>query len=256
MHNDRMSSRARPARACPARARLTSAALLLALGASALTACSGDDESPSADPSGSEATTADSPYLEVPEGVELTAQGAELAFGDPATVAFEPRQGDVAALDLTVVSLEKASFKLFVGWKLSDETLATTPYFMQVKVKNVGDADLGGKRVPVYGVDGENKLIESSTFASSFKPCPSASFPDKFATGDTFKTCLVYLAPDAGELTAASFRPTEEFNPIVWTGEIGKVDTGADKGDKNGDKKDGDKAGRDGNQSKGGGKAG
>lgn len=246
MHNDRMSRRA----------RLTTTALLLALAPSALSACSGDDDSPSSDPSGSEASVADSPYLEVPDGVELTAQGSELAFGDPATVAFEPRQDEVAALDLTVVSLEKASFKLFVGWKLSDETLATTPYFMQVKVENVGEADLGGKRVPVYGVDGENKLIESSTFASNFKPCPSASFPDKFATGDTFKTCLVYLAPDAGELTAASFRPTEEFNPIVWTGEVGKVDTGAGQGDGKGGDKKGGKAGRDGQQSKGGGKAG
>lgn len=237
MHNDRMFSRARRRLTLPAAVALASA---LALGG-----CSGggDDDPESADSSATSsggASASDTAYLDVPDGVELTAQGSELDFSDTATVAFEPRQDQVAALDLTVQSIEKATFQMFVGWKLNDETLSTTPYFVQVKVKNVGDTDLGGERVPVYGVDGDNKLIEYSTFASSFKPCPSPLLPKKFATGDTLKTCLVYLAPDKGKLTAAEFRPVEEFNPILWTGDIVPVETGEKDTKKDGDKK-GDK---------------
>lgn len=244
MHNDRMLTRAATTLLAP----VLASALVLS-------GCSGDDSPTPAEGDSSSAAAGPTDYLDVPDGVDLTAQGSELTLGDSATVAYEPRQDEVAALELTVSAIEKASFKLFVGWKLDKATLSTTPYFVRVKVANVGDADLGGRRVPLYAVDGANKLIESSTFASTFKPCPSDSFPDKFGQGDTFKTCLVYLAPDRGELTAASFRPTEEFDPIVWTGEIGKVDTGDSKGDKESDGK-GDKSLNDDKQSKGGGKAG
>lgn len=218
MHNDRMFLRA----ARRGGRSLVGLALVPAL---VLTGCSGGDEEPQA--SGTESSegtttepTEEEPYLPVPDGVELTAQGSELSLGETASVAYEPRQDEVAALDLTVTRMEKASFKLFVGWKLSPETLKMTPYFVHAKVENVGDTDLGGRPVPLYAVDGENKLIEASTFASTFKPCPSEPLPQKFRTGAAVKTCLVYLAPDRGELTAASFRPTEEFDPITWTGEI------------------------------------
>lgn len=240
MHNDRMLPR-------PRRHPVVRGAVALVLApALLLAACSGDDEAPADAPSSAgSSSAAEEPYLPVPEGVELTEQGSELSLGDTATVAYEPRQDQVAALDLTVTKLEKATFKLFVGWKISDETKKTNPYFVHVKAENVGEGDLGGQRVPLYAVDGDNKLIESSTFASSFKPCPSESFPKKFENGDAFKTCLVYLAPDKGDLTAASFRPTEEFNPIVWTGQLTEA-TAADgkKADKKGDGK-GDKKGAD-----------
>lgn len=231
MHNDRMS--------LPALRRGGRSFVGFALASAlVLTGCSGSDEDPK-ETDGSNSPTsgaADEPYLAVPDGVELTAQGSELALGETATVAYEPRQDEVAALDLKVTAIEKASFKLFVGWKLSPETKKTTPYFVRATVKNVGDSDLGGRPVPLYAVDGNNKLIEASTFASTFKPCPSEMLPKRFKNGDAVKTCLVFLAPDKGELTAASFRPVEDFDPIVWTGEITKPKTpGSDK-DKKGKK--------------------
>ncbi len=207
-----------------------------------LSACSGDDGTDEPDDSGgTSSAAADEPYLPVPDGGELTAQGSELAFGDEATVAYEPRQDEVGVLDVKVTRIEKASFKLFVGWKLKPETRSTTPYFVHLKVKNRGETDLGGLRVPVYAVDGENRLVDYSTFESAFKLCPSEFFPKKFEKGDSIDTCLVYLAPDKGEVTAASFRPEEEFDPIVWTGDIGVVEPGGDKqdGKKGGGKKGG-----------------
>lgn len=240
MHNDRMSFPVLR-RGGPSLAALALASALV------LTACSGGDEGPKeADGSASPTTgTSDEPYLPVPDGVELTAQGSELSLGDTATVAYEPRQDEVAALDLKVTAIEKASFKLFVGWKLSTETKKTTPYFIRATVKNVGDTDLGNRSVPLYAVDGNNKLIEASTFASAFKPCPSEALPKKFATGDSVKTCLVYLAPDKGEITAAEFRPTEDFDQILWTGEITEPKAlQPDKGKKGDDKKGKGKKGK------------
>lgn len=178
-----------------------------------------DAEEPDASSSPTESATEEA-YLPVPDGVELTPQGSELSVGETATVAYEPRQDLVGALDITVTKLEKASFKLFVGWKLTPETRKTQPYFVTAKIANVGETDLGGRTAPLYAVDGDNKLIEASTFASAFKPCPSESFPKKFENGDSLRTCLVYLAPDNGDLTAVSFRPTESFVPITWTGDV------------------------------------
>lgn len=226
---------------------LTRASGLLAtlLAATLVAGCSGDDSSSEAAPeeTGSSATSATSAnsttYLPVPDGVELTAQGTSLAVGDTATLAWEPRQETVGAIDVTVDRLEQTTFKeSFAGFKITDETKKTSPFFVRATITNVGDSDLGGRRVPLYVVDGENRLVDYSGFASAFPPCPSTGFPAKFAPGKTAEVCLVYLVPDRGELTAVSFRPTQEVNPITWTGELKKpLPVKADKPGKKGTKK-------------------
>jgi len=226
MHNDAMR--------LPA--RLLALTVVLSL---ALAGCSDDGDSPEADGTQSPTETAEvEPYLPVPEGVELTAQGSSLAVGDTATVAYEPRQDFVGAMEITVTSLEKATFDLFVGWDITPEIRKSAPYFVRARVTNVGDTNLGGRPVPLYVVDGENRLIESSLFTGSFKPCEGASFPKKFNNGDTVKACMVYLAPGKGDLTAVSFRPTQEFDPIIWEGELVPAPgSGGDKKSAKGDKK-------------------
>lgn len=211
---------------------LSATAVLLAAG---LTGCSGSDGTPSGTGSTTPAGTASaSAYLPVPDGVELTPPGTQLSVGDHAVVAYEPRQDEVGALDLDVTKLEKASIKpTFSAWQLSSDQKSSTPYFVHVRVKNVGDTDLGGRRVPLYVVDDQNVLLESTPFASSFAPCPSTPLPATFKPGDATDVCLVYLAPKHGRLTAVSFRPEETFDPILWTGEVSKYvapKPGKDKG--------------------------
>jgi hypothetical protein len=202
-------------------------ALLLCAG---LVACSDDGKDPddassesqseSQSGSGSPSPTDDLP---LPAGVELTPGGSELAAGDTATVAYEVRQGVVAVLDIKVTRLEKTSFdESFVGWDIDADTRAKKPYFVRATLTNRGETDLANRPVPLYIVDGTDTLVEATTFGSRFKPCQPGVFPEAFPTGATVQVCLVFLAPDKGDLTAVSFRPTQEYDPITWTGELKK----------------------------------
>ena len=221
---------------------LTSSTAALALGAVLLTSCSSDEDggsspatsseagSSSAGAGGESAAPEEEPYLPVPDGVTLTEPGSELEVGETATVAWEPRQKTVGVLDITVTGMEVTTFeKSFGGWKLTPEVRKTTPYFVRARIENVGDTKLGGVEVPLYIVDGNNTLVRYSRFASTFKPCDSGDLPKGFGPGAKTQVCLVYLAPDKGDLTAVSFRPTEEFDPITWTGPVRKVGAGQDK---------------------------
>jgi hypothetical protein len=178
-------------------------------------------------PSSSDGQESESPSgsatddLLVPEGVELTPEGTELSVGDVATVGYEPRQGVVGVLDIKVTRLEKTTFEeSFAGWDLDAETKESNPYFVRATVTNRGETDLGERPVPLYIVDGNDTLVEATSFSSTFKPCSPGSFPKKFGPAAAAKVCLVYLSPKKGDLTAVSFRPTPEDLPITWTGEL------------------------------------
>ncbi len=210
------------------------AAVVLVASAGLLTACSDDDKgpdpgdsaSPSASGSGSESASESGtpePSLPVPEGVELSPEGGRLEVGDTATVAYELRQGVVGVLDIKVSRLEQTSFKKsFVGWDLDQGQKNSNPYFVRVTLVNRGETDLGGKKIPLYIVDGTNTLVEATPFASAFTPCEPGVFPKKFKPGRKLKACLVFLSPKKGELTAVSFRPTQAYDPITWTGTLQK----------------------------------
>ena len=219
------------------------AALLLAT-ALTVAGCSSssDDAAPSPGSGTPTPTASETPYLPVPEGVELTPPGSQLSVGDHAVVAYEPRQDQVGALDIQVTKLEKTSIDDFSAWQLSDEQKKSNPYYVRATIENVGDTDLGGRPVPLYVVNDQNVLLEPTPFASSFDACPSTPFPKKFGPGDSAKVCLVYLAPNHGDLVSVSFRPEETFNPITWTGDVVKYEPPKPKKSEKGKKgKKGDK---------------
>ncbi len=212
------------------RAGSSFAALVLLATAGLLGGCSDDDKGPDAGESGSPSGSGSAseskstePSLPVPEGVELSPEGSQFQVDDTATVAYELRQGVVGVLDIKVSRLEKTSFKKsFVGWDLDQGQKNSNPYFVRATITNRGATDLGGKKVPLYIVDGTNTLVEATTFASSFTPCEPGAFPKTFKPGRKMKVCLVFLSPKNGDLTAVSFRPTQDFDPITWTGELEK----------------------------------
>jgi hypothetical protein len=192
-----------------------------------LTACTGSGDSmgggsgPSSG-SGAGGTTGGgpTPYLPVPDGVTLTDPGSELGVGETAVIAWRPQGEKVGVLKLTVRRLEHADLTDLAEWQLDAAARTSSLYYVSVSVKNVGAQDLGGTDIPLFVLDGANTLVRASTFKTGFTPCPSTPLPDTFAPGDQTRTCLAYLVPRHGKLVAASFRPSDTFNPITWVGKV------------------------------------
>ncbi len=202
------------------RRALSARAAVLAMAATlTLAGCTTTGEKPAAQssPSGSPSPSS---TVSVPPSVKLTEVGARLAFGQTATVIYEPDQKTGTVLELAVEGARQGSTADFKGYILNDYTRAATPYYVDVRVRNVGDGTVGPTAVPLWGVDAQNTLLPPATFTTRFATCPSEELPARFAPGDTLRTCLVYLAPERGRLTAVSFRPNQQFEPIQWTGAV------------------------------------
>jgi hypothetical protein len=201
--------------------RMSIVQVAAAVGASALllSGCSTDEPQDDAAPSVS-ATPTPSSTVPVPEGVEVTTAGAQLAFGDTATVAHEA-EGRAGVLALTVESAVQGKRADLKGFDLDDPYKKNgNYYYVRVSVENAGETVLGELPVPLWGVSGQNTLLQAVEFTSAFKKCPTEKLPKRFRPGDTFKTCLVYLSPDHGALDAVSYRPDPEFVPIEWHGNV------------------------------------
>ena len=131
---------------------------------------------------GATASPTASSTVAVPGGVQLTDQGSKLSFGDTGTVIYEPAEGKGTVLQLTVKGVRKGSLADFKGFILDDSyKQKASYYYATVQVKNVGEGDVGGVGVPLWGVNAANTLLPAVNFTTSFKPCPSKPLPEKFA---------------------------------------------------------------------------
>lgn len=195
-------------------------AALAVASALVLTACGGDGAEESGPTPSPSLSPTPSSTVAVPETVSLTEVGADLSFGDSATVIHEPDQKRGTVLELTVRKAVRGSVKDFAGYILDDYTKSSTPYYVTVDVENVGEGNVGGTPVPLWGVDAKNTLLPPASFTTSFRRCGSDSLPKKFGPGKEFSTCLVFLAPDKGTMEKVSYRPNQEFDPIEWSGTI------------------------------------
>lgn len=195
-------------------------AALLVVASLALAGC-GEDEKPveeSTLPKASEQTA-----VPVPDGVTLTEYGTDLEFGESAVVAYSPNPKKRTILEITVNSVKNVPISTFKAYRLDERAQKSTPYFVKVTVKNVGNGNVGQTPIPLYLADNRTPpfLINPSTFESvPMSTCPSPRLPAGFGPGDTVDACLVYLVPDGGKITAISFRAIQEFAPILWSGEV------------------------------------
>lgn len=194
----------------------TSRVLVPALACSlALAACGGtEQEEKKAAPSSTPSTT-----VSVPDGVTLTDLGSRLAFGEKATVAYEPNKERSSVLEITVKGVQRASISELGSYVLDDATSKSVPYYVTMDLTNVGQGDLGRTEVPIFLVDSTDTLVHSSSFTNTFKPCPSTPFPDSFAPAATLTTCQLYLVPEGAAYKEMSFRPVQDVEPIVWEGD-------------------------------------
>ena len=219
VHNDRVRSSSRSALSLVA----LSTAAALALGG-----CSSDSDSGEASGASPSASSTASPSpsstVAVPDTVKLTDQGSTLGFGDSARVIFESTETRGTVLQLRVAGVRQGTLADFKGFILDDSYKKNAAYYYaRVQVKNVGEGVVGGVGVPLWGVNESNTLLPAVNFTTSFAKCPSKPLPKRFAPGDSLSTCLVYLSPNRGKLKAVSYRPSQEYNPITWTGTIVKA---------------------------------
>jgi hypothetical protein len=164
-------------------------------------------------------------YLPVPDGRELTPPGTELGFKEPALAAWTPRQGLVGVVGVQVQRVERTTVDdSLAGYELTPEESASTPYFVTVEVGNGGDTDLGGRQLPVYVVDSEQRLVAPTGIDPAFEPCPGSVLPAVFAPGDETRSCLIFLVAPGAELEQVMFRPPEGVVPITWTGKVQRLE--------------------------------
>jgi hypothetical protein len=219
VHNDRVTRRVLPALAAVAALVLagcgggSGSSTPSAAGTDSASSSQGSPSGPS--PSASESRT-------VVDGVTLTAQGSELKVGQTARVSWRPDQKTVGVIAVSVTKLVRMPISAFSDWRLNAATQRSTPYFVHATVRNIGRSDLSGQPVPLYLLDQRNTLLQASTFQASYAACPSRPLPAKFTRSKRTSVCLVYFAPDPGRLVATSFRPSQSFQAITWTGPLAK----------------------------------
>jgi len=200
-----------------------------------LSSCSGDSEGdaqndPTTPTPTATVTPTPSSSVTLPAGTELTAPGSALAFGETATVEYSPNQKLDAVLSLTVKNATLGRLSDLKGFNLDTPYKRNANYyFVNVSAENDGDTQLGGRDVPLNGVNEVDTRLPPVVFESAFPRCPSEQLPKKFGHGDTFDTCLVFLAPDKGRLTAVSTLTDGTVEPVTWTGEIRQPPAAKDK---------------------------
>ncbi len=181
------------------------AAVLLVAG------CSGEPEEPAPTPEPS----VPSGFVP-PEGVELTDAGTELALGEPATVVLELGGGDSSAVTVTVERVREGKAADFRMFSLDAATSASTPYYVDVAVRNDGPAGLGGAALPLLAHSDENTLYPASELLGEFEPCPTATVPETFLADAEAELCLIYFLPDGQELQTVDLQPGDQADAVRW----------------------------------------
>ncbi|MDD9348868.1 hypothetical protein [Mumia sp.] len=185
-------------------------ALAVAVGL-VLAGCSGGDAAGAA-----AATPEPSSAVELPDGVELTEAGAEVALGKPATVGY-PVGEAASAITVTVSSVKPGKIADLAGYVLDPVSATSTPYYVGVQVRNDGPDPLGGAAVPVYGFDSTPAYFPPTTFRGEpYKRCAGGALPKAFEPGATWKGCFVLLVPKGATLQSVQVRTSDLASPVSW----------------------------------------
>jgi hypothetical protein len=163
----------------------------------------------------------------------LTRPGAHLAFGQQATVGWNPNStgGPVYKLQVMVKSIEKGSISEdFKNIELSAKEKADTPYYVALQIKALGGARFpSGENDPALGfnmIDDRGQQQEPVVFFGTFPRCDRIDAPKSFSAGKSYGTCLTFLIPGGGSIKSVTWTdgPQKSANdlsvyydkPIVW----------------------------------------
>lgn len=205
------------------------AAALAATMGLGLSACdSGDDEADAkASPTASaSASTSSEPTSESPDSGDdggtpvdgdVTAPGTELKVGDKAVLPFEYTSKKKGTIAVTVTAIEKGAESDMEAF--GDKAKGMTPYYIKMKVENVGGTDLSYASLKLDGVLEGGSSTGIVLIGGLPDKCKNETAPRDFTTkGASYETCSL-TATKTDPVTAASFDEGDAYSdsPVVWT---------------------------------------
>ncbi|MEE4492270.1 hypothetical protein [Streptomyces sp. BE230] len=209
--------------------RIISAVALTALGLG-LTACNdGEDssaaqESPSASaPASSDPTTSESPSADpsddapAPAGGDVAAPGTELKIGDRAILPFKYGTEKKGTVAVTVTAIEKGAEADMAAFGAKAKGM--TPYYIRMKVENVGGTDLAYSSLRLRGKLEGGAPTGVILIGDLPGKCDNESAPREFTTkGASYETCSL-SATKTDPIAAASFEEGDAYSdsPVIWT---------------------------------------
>ncbi|WP_406453336.1 hypothetical protein OG782_21420 [Streptomyces sp. NBC_00876] len=208
--------------------RIISAVALTALGLG-LTACNDGEDLPSAQDSpsvsapassdpGSESPSPDpSDDAPAPAGGDVAAPGTKLKVGDRAVLPFKYGTEKKGTVAVTVTAIEKGVEADMAAFGAKAKGM--TPYYIRMKVENVGGTDLAYSSLRLRGQLEGGAPTGVILIGDLPGKCDSESAPSEFTTkGASYETCSL-TATKTSPIAAASFEEGDAYSdsPVIWT---------------------------------------
>lgn len=145
-------------------------------------------------------------------------EGGEVhALGERVTVGYnEPAdtgRGVSTTLEVTVLAVREGTHDDLTeaGFEVDAEDRNTTPYYVDARYENVGEGTVT-RSIDVNLEDPEGNLIGDTLVFDygdkGFPPCENVS-EGKFAPGDSYESCTLFLVPEGVEVANVSFLSDE-----------------------------------------------
>lgn len=165
-------------------------------------------KSPSADPSDDGAA---------PAKGDNTAPGTKLKIGDKAVLPFKYGTEKKGTIAVTVTAIEKGAEADMAGFGAKAKGM--TPYYIRMKVENVGGTDLAYASLKLRGElegGGPTGIVLIGDLPGK---CDRETAPRDFTTkGASYETCSL-SATKTTPIVAASFDEGDAYrdSPVLWT---------------------------------------
>ncbi|HEX2176269.1 MAG TPA: hypothetical protein VHG70_10190 [Nocardioidaceae bacterium] len=168
-------------------------------------------------PDGGSTAPAESPSpSRSPASASPTPSQVQLALGEDASVTLQGRGGESAEVGIAVTDVTRGRIRHLADFRLDAQARRSTPYYATVRITNNGRADLGGRRVTLWGLDSQGTVLPPADVVGTFRRCQNEPLPRRFRRGDSARTCLLYLAPEGTTLDAVQYRFNSNRPPYSW----------------------------------------
>ncbi|MCQ4208736.1 hypothetical protein [Streptomyces longispororuber] len=167
-------------------------------------------ESPAAAEGGSEGG-------EAPAAGDVTKPGSKLKVGDRAVLPFEYTSKKKGTIAVTVTAITKGVESDMA--KFGTKAKGMTPYFIKLKVENVGGTDLSYASLKLRGVLSNGQGTGVILIGDIPGKCDSENASAEFTTkGASFETCSL-SATTGAPVTGAEFDEGDAYSdtPVLWT---------------------------------------